>query len=100
VLPSRFTNGVRRIWAWDGRGSTESGSEVWRSRGCGSVVIPGRRPGSRGPPDERSQARIAELERLVGRQQPDLDFFREALRSWDREAPRERRTHLFAVMKK
>jgi transposase-like protein len=32
---------------------------------------------------ERAQARIAELERLVGRQQADLDFFREALRSWD-----------------
>src|SRR5271165_6336189 len=37
------------------------------------------------PPDdlERAQARIAELERLVGRQQADLDFFRKALRSWD-----------------
>src|SRR5271163_2729289 len=37
------------------------------------------------PPDEResAQSRIAELERLVGRQQADLDFFREALRSWD-----------------
>jgi transposase len=35
------------------------------------------------PPDERAQARLAELERLVGRQQADLDFFREALRSWD-----------------
>ena len=35
------------------------------------------------PPDEIAQARIAELERLVGRQQADLDFFREALRSWD-----------------
>jgi transposase len=35
------------------------------------------------PPDEMAQARIAELERLVGRQQADLDFFREALRSWD-----------------
>lgn len=37
------------------------------------------------PPDElrQAKARIAELERLVGRQQADLDFFREALRSWD-----------------
>jgi transposase len=37
------------------------------------------------PPDELSKAkgRIGELERLVGRQQADLDFFREALRSWD-----------------
>jgi len=37
------------------------------------------------PPDAlaKAKARIAELERLVGRQQADLDFFREALRSWD-----------------
>jgi hypothetical protein len=31
----------------------------------------------------RAKARIAELERLVGRQQADLHFFREALRLWD-----------------
>jgi transposase len=31
----------------------------------------------------RAQARIAELERLVGRQQVDLDFFRKALRLTD-----------------
>jgi transposase len=31
----------------------------------------------------QAQARIAELERLVGRQQVDLHFFREALRLWD-----------------
>jgi hypothetical protein len=43
-----------------------------------------------GPPDARppgdlarAQARIAELERVIGRQQVALDFFREALRSWD-----------------
>jgi hypothetical protein len=37
------------------------------------------------PPGElaKAQARIAELERLVGRQQADIDFVREALRSWD-----------------
>ena len=31
----------------------------------------------------RAKARIAELERLIGRQQVDLHFFREALRLWD-----------------
>jgi hypothetical protein len=38
-----------------------------------------------GPPNDlpAAQARIAELERLVGRQQLHLDFFQEALRSWD-----------------
>ncbi|MBV8140165.1 MAG: helix-turn-helix domain-containing protein [Deltaproteobacteria bacterium] len=37
------------------------------------------------PPDDlaKAQARIAELERLVGRQQADIAFFRKALRSWD-----------------
>ena len=37
------------------------------------------------PADELAQARarLAELERLVGRQQVDLHFFREALRLWD-----------------
>ena len=42
-------------------------------------------PRAMGPPDDLStaKARIAELERLVGRQQLDLDFFQEALRSWD-----------------
>jgi len=41
------------------------------------------------PQDELAQARsrIAELERLVGRQQVDLDFFREALRLWDATSP-------------
>lgn len=34
-----------------------------------------------------AQSRIAELERLVGRQQADLHFFREALRSWDETRP-------------
>ena len=31
----------------------------------------------------RAKARIAELERVIGRQQADLHFFREALRLWD-----------------
>lgn len=46
---------------------------------------PDARPPDTGPPNElaKAQARIAELERLVGRQQADMDFFRKALRSWD-----------------
>ena len=35
----------------------------------------------------RAQARIAELERVIGRQQADLHFFREALRLWDATSP-------------
>ncbi len=42
-------------------------------------------PSAAGSADElaRAKGRIAELERLNGRQQVDLDFFREALRLWD-----------------
>ncbi len=42
-------------------------------------------PSAAGSADELAQAkaRIAELERLIGRQQADLHFFREALRLWD-----------------
>ena len=36
--------------------------------------------------DTTARQRIAELERLIGRQQVDLDFFREALRSWDEKS--------------
>src|SRR5208282_5163804 len=35
----------------------------------------------------RAQARIGELERVIGRQQADLHFFREALRLWDATSP-------------
>ena len=62
---------------------------------------PGRRRLSDRPPSERStakagtpaadlqqaQARIAELERTIGRQQVDLDFFRKALRLIDASQP-------------
>ena len=34
-----------------------------------------------------ARARIAELERIIGRQQADLHFFREALRLWDATSP-------------
>ena len=42
-------------------------------------------PSAAGSADElaKARARIAELERIIGRQQADLHFFREALRLWD-----------------
>lgn len=56
-----------------------------------ALVAPSEPPSADGGPsaatraDElaKAQARIAELERLIGRQQADLHFFREALRRWD-----------------
>ena len=38
-------------------------------------------------PLAQAHARVAELERLVGRQQVDLDFFRRALRLTDADSP-------------
>ena len=40
----------------------------------------------------RARARIAELERKIGKQQMDLDFFREALRLIDARDPSSRAT--------
>jgi hypothetical protein len=104
---------VRRLEAGEGASALALEAKVlakslyqWRSAylafgAAGFGRKRGRKPGGRAaaapsgcpadgaaaarPPDdpERSRARIAELERLVGRQQADLDFFREALRSWD-----------------
>ena len=68
--------GRRRVW---------NGARA--SAGLTSVrsVALGRRPVRRQARDELAQAkaRIAELERVIGRQQADLHFFREALRLWD-----------------
>jgi hypothetical protein len=36
---------------------------------------------------KKAEARIAELERVIGRQQADLHFFGEALRLWDATTP-------------
>lgn len=79
---------------------------AWRRHGVAGLnrkrgPKPGRRRRSDRPPSESStakagtpaieaqqaQARIAELERIIGRQQVDLDFFRKALRLIDAPQP-------------
>ena len=48
----------------------------------------GRKPGSQLSGSlARAKARIAELERIIGRQQVDIDFFQRALRLWDATSP-------------
>ena len=64
---------------------------VWNGRAASAGLPSSDPPPSGGgpsagkPADElaEAKARIAELERLVGQQQADLHFFREALRLWD-----------------
>jgi len=67
------------------RGPKRGGRAAAAPSSSPDALAAAARPPDTGPPDElgKAQARIAELERLVGRQQADLDFFREALRSWD-----------------
>jgi transposase len=72
--------------------------KAWKAHGPeGLNRKPGPKPGPRKlkpPPsydDKRSglaqaKARIGEFERLVGRQQMDIDFFRQALRALERPA--------------
>ncbi len=50
-------------------------------------------------PLAQAQAQVAELERLVGRQQVDLDFFRRALAAHGRGQPERHRAHIYAVVK-
>ena len=51
-----------------------------KSEGCASTTGPGSRPGAAGGELEAARGRIAALERKVGQQQVELDFFRQALR--------------------
>jgi transposase len=79
---------------------------AWRRQGVAGLnrkrgPKPGRRRSSDRPPSElggsaagspaaeltQAKTRIAELERIIGRQQVDLDFFRKALRLTDAPQP-------------
>ncbi len=71
-----------------------AGSSPGLASSAAPSVPAGASPSAR-PGDEQAQARelaeaqarIAELERVIGRQQVDLDFFREALRLMDATPP-------------
>lgn len=65
----------------------------WKAAEAGAALAPASSADAAAPAApasqtlKQAQARIAELERLVGRQQSDLHFFREALRLWDATPP-------------
>jgi transposase-like protein len=98
------TIGVRRKllyqWrdAWRAMGSAgfnrQRGRKPgWKAAEAGAATAPSSCPDAVAPAApashelRKAQARIAELERLIGRQQADLHFFREALRLWDATPP-------------
>jgi transposase len=64
-------------WAWRRHGA----AGLNQRRGPKPGLM--RKMATGDPPGARAKARIEELERLVGRQQLDLDFFRKALRLAD-----------------
>ena len=68
----------------------------------GARASPDAAPATPAPPTElaRAQARIAELERKIGKQQMDLDFFREALRLIDARDRSSRATPSTRSLKK
>ena len=74
------------------RGPKPGWKERRAAEGCAtsaSPPSPGAAASASQPSDDlrKAQARIAELERVIGRQQADLHFFREALRLWDATSP-------------
>jgi transposase len=71
--------GVRRKLLYEWRAA------YWSMRAAGFNRKRGPKPGWKAR--RAAEGRIAELERLVGRQQADLHFFREALRLWDATSP-------------
>lgn len=68
----------------------------------GARASPAAAPATPAPLSDlaRAQARIAELERKIGKQQMDLDFFREALRLIDARDPSSRATPSARSLKK
>jgi transposase-like protein len=88
-------------WAWRREGvaglNRKRGPKPGRRRAVASGDPPGAAlansppgaevPSSPGGELARAKARVNELERLVGRQQLDLDFFRKALRLADALSP-------------
>ncbi len=65
-------------------GFRSGGPAALRGRGRPRKLVQAEPPDATAPPPEaewaKAQRRIAELERKIGRQQVELDFFRQALR--------------------
>jgi transposase-like protein len=88
VMPLSRELGVPRklLYNWFNSWKADGVAGLNRKRGRAlgtKVKMQGASAGSQAAPSEltSAKARILELERLVGRQQVDLDFFREALRA-------------------
>ncbi len=91
MLPLARELGVSRklLYDWHKAWKADGAAGLNRKRGPkagpGQLKAPfdptGSAPPNGGPDAAKAQSRIAELERIIGRQQVDLDFFRKALRA-------------------
>jgi len=78
----------------------------WKAAEAGAADAPSSGPDAAAPAAPASQelrkvqARIGELERVIGRQQADLHFFSRSLAALGRDEPTRRRAHLYAVIEK
>ena len=98
---------IRRklLYEWRAAYRKLGASGLNRKRGRkpgGARASPDAAPATPAPLTElaRAQARIAELERKIGKQQMDLDFFREALRLIDARDRSSRATPSTRSLKK
>ena len=97
IMPLSRELGVPRklLYNWFNAWKLEGVAGLNRKRGraAGTKVrrqlLDAPATGSQTTPSElaSAKARIAELERLIGRQQVDIDFFREALRALSNQDP-------------
>jgi transposase len=85
--------GIRRKLLYDWHGSWKASGVDGLNRkrgpkpGVKRKLKPEPVPAGRVSDLAQARARIGELERVIGRQQADLDFFRQALRALDETAP-------------
>lgn len=79
ALASELGVGPERLYEWRRRHEA-GGSEALRRMGRPRLCQPPVEPPERCPLPAGPERRIAELERTIGQQQLDLDFFRAALR--------------------
>lgn len=74
--------GIRRelLYKWRSKYEAGGASALTTTGRPRAVPMPAAEGGEGGDDADRARRRIAELERKVGQQQVELDFFREALR--------------------
>ena len=79
ALASELGVGAERLYEWRRRHEA-GGADALRRMGRPRLSQPPVASPERCPPPAGPERRIAELERTIGQQQLDLDFFRAALR--------------------